>query len=99
MTRKINKIEQVVKLVSSGFKDGEVVVLKKINPHRAKIVATQLGLIGKHLKLIEREIQRVVAQGEIVASGLAVSLAGSIRAGGPSESCQVVDTLSRYDLQ
>ena len=60
-----SKIEQIVKLVSSGFKDGEVVVLQKINPHRAGIVATQIGLIGKHLKLIEREIQKVVAQGEI----------------------------------
>ena len=60
-----SKIEQIVKLVSAGFKDGEVVVLQKINPHRAGIVATQIGLIGKHLKLIEREIQKVVAQGEI----------------------------------
>src|ERR1019366_6101258 len=61
------KIEQIVKLVTSGFKDGEVVALKKINPHRAGIVAIQIGLIGKHLKLIESEIQKVVAQGEIVA--------------------------------
>jgi len=61
------KIEQIVKLVTSGFKDNEVVALKKINPHRAGIVAIQIGLIGKHLKLIEREIQKVVAQGEIVA--------------------------------
>jgi hypothetical protein len=61
------KIEQIVKLVTSGFKDNEVVALKKINPHRAGIVAIQIGLIGKHLKLIEREIQKVVAQGEIIA--------------------------------
>ena len=56
-----------MKLVTSGFKDNEVVALKKINPHRAGIVAIQIGLIGKHLKLIEREIQKVVAQGEIIA--------------------------------
>lgn len=61
------KIEQIVKLVTSGFKDNEVVALKKINPHRAEIVAIQIGLIGKHLRLIEREIQKVVAQGEIIA--------------------------------
>lgn len=60
-----SKIEQIVKLVSSGFKDGEVVALQKIDPHRAGIVATQIGLIGKHLKLIEREIQKVVIQNEI----------------------------------
>lgn len=59
------KIEQIVRLVTSGFKDNEVVALKKINPHRAGIVAIQIGLIGKHLKLIEREIQKVVAQGKI----------------------------------
>ena len=59
------KIEQIVRMVASGFKDNEVVALHKINPHRAGIVAEQIGLIGKHLKLIEREIQKVVAQGEI----------------------------------
>jgi len=59
------KIEQIVRMVASGFKDNEVVALQKINPHRAGIVAEQIGLIGKHLKLIEREIQKVVAQGEI----------------------------------
>jgi ParB family chromosome partitioning protein len=60
------KIEQIVRLVASGFKDNEVVALQKINPHRAGVVAIQIGLIGKHLKLIEREIQKVVAQGEII---------------------------------
>lgn len=62
-----SKIEQCVRLVCSGFKDGEVVVLKKINPHRAGIVAQQIALIAKHLKLIEREIQKVAAQAEISA--------------------------------
>ena len=58
------KIEQIVRLVTSGFKDNEVVALKKINPHRAGIVAAQIALIGKHLRQIEREILKVVAQGE-----------------------------------
>jgi len=61
------KIEQIVRMVASGFKDNEVVALQKINPHRAGIVAEQIGLISKHLKQIEREIQKVVAQGEIIA--------------------------------
>ena len=60
------KIEQIVRMVASGFKDNEVVALQKINPHRAGIVAEQIGLISKHLKQIEREIQKVVAQGEII---------------------------------
>ena len=79
------KIEQIVKLVASGFKDNEVVALKKINPHRAQIVAVQIGLIGKHLKLIEREIQKVVAQGEII-----------IQPGESHEHC-VRQTPNRYD--
>jgi len=62
-----SKIEQIVRLISSGFKDNEVVALKKINPHRASIVVSQIGLISKHLKLIEREIQKVAIQAEIAA--------------------------------
>ena len=61
------KNEQIVRKVASGFKDNEVVAMQKINPHRAGIVAEQIGLISKHLKQIEREIQKVVAQGEIIA--------------------------------
>jgi len=68
-----SKIEQMVRLVNAGFKDNEVVALKKINPHRAGIVAIQIALICKHLKLIEREIQKVVAQGEIVTQPGATS--------------------------
>lgn len=62
-----SKIEQVVRLVTSGFQDNEIVALKKINPHRAKIVAEQLRLIGKHLKMIEREVDRATIQHEIAA--------------------------------
>ncbi|MBI4291301.1 MAG: ParB/RepB/Spo0J family partition protein [Betaproteobacteria bacterium] len=61
------KIEQIVRLIASGFKDNEVVALKKINPHRAGIVAAQIELISKHLKLIEREIQKAAIQSEIAA--------------------------------
>jgi len=61
------KIEQIVRLVASGFKDNEVVALKKINPYRAGIVVNQIGLITRHLKQIEREIQKVAVQTEITA--------------------------------
>jgi ParB family chromosome partitioning protein len=67
LSRFEKKIEQMVKLVNQGFKDNEVVILKKINPHRAGILVQQVGLIAKHLAMIEREIQRVVAQGEIIS--------------------------------
>lgn len=68
LSRFEKKIEQMVKLVNAGFKDNEIVVLRKINPHRASIVVQQVDVIAKHLAMIEREIQRVVAQGELTVS-------------------------------
>ena len=59
------RLEAVVRLIGSGFKDSEVVALKKINPNRAAIVAVELELIRKHITMIEREIQKVAAQGEL----------------------------------
>lgn len=42
--------------------------LKKINPQRASTVVEQLALIRKHLALIEREVQKVAAQGDLLAA-------------------------------
>ena len=60
------KIETVVRLVGYGFKDNEIVALKKIHPGRAALVVSQLGLVRKHLAMIEREIQKVAAQEELI---------------------------------
>ncbi len=65
-----NKMQKIIELVVSGFKDGEIVVLKKINPHRAEIVAGQIALICKHLRMMEREILQAAAQSEIVIESL-----------------------------
>lgn len=60
-------------------------------------IAAGIGLSAR--TTVHKHVNNLVAlgrlrknnRGEIVASGRAVSLAGSIRAGGPSESCQTVE--------
>jgi len=62
------KLDQIVQLVSSGFKDNEIVVLKKIKPARAATIVIELGLVRKHLAMLEREVQMVAAQGELAVA-------------------------------
>ncbi len=67
MERQIEKIEL---MVSSGFKDNEVVILKKINPQKAEEIAQKLGLISKSMlymrDALEQAIQRAQVQGVLV---------------------------------
>ncbi len=65
------KLGQIVQLVGSGFKDNEIVVLKKIRPARAATIVVELGLIRKHLAMLEREVQMIAAQGELCIERLA----------------------------
>jgi ParB family chromosome partitioning protein len=57
------KIDQVVQLVARGFEDGEVAILRKINPARAGVVAEQLAIIEKNLKQLGTELQKAIARG------------------------------------
>jgi len=59
------KIASLVILVGAGFKDGELVVLKKINPHRAAIAVDQLDLISRHVKMMQRELQMASTQSDL----------------------------------
>lgn len=68
LTRFERRITQLVGLANSGFQDGEIVALKKINPGRAALVADQLEQIQKHLAKIEREIRRVAVQEEFATA-------------------------------
>jgi ParB family chromosome partitioning protein len=61
------RLEQVVRLIGAGFNDGEIVVLKKINPHRAAEIITELALVKKHVTMLERELQRAATQAELLA--------------------------------
>jgi len=62
------KLSQIVQLIGSGFKDNEIVVLKKIKPTRAATIVVELGIIRKHLAMLEREVQMVAAQGEFAVA-------------------------------
>jgi hypothetical protein len=57
-----------VRLVGEGFKDNEIVALRKINANRAALVVEQLALIRKHLALVEREMQKAAAQKDMLAA-------------------------------
>lgn len=59
------KIEQVVQLVSAGFTEGEVTILRKINPARASVVAAQLALMEQPLKQLQAELQRAIVRGAV----------------------------------
>lgn len=63
-----HRIEAVIKLLASAFDNNEIIVLKKINPGRATIIATELSLMQKHIGQIERELQKVSAQGELLTA-------------------------------
>jgi ParB family chromosome partitioning protein len=67
LTRFERKIEQVLQLVSEGFTDGEITILRKINPARASVVAAQLALLEQPLKQLQTELQRAIARG--IATG------------------------------
>ena len=57
-----------MRLVGEGFKDNEIVALRKINANRAALVVEQLALIRKHLALVEREMQKAAAQKDMLAA-------------------------------
>jgi len=61
-----NRIEQVAKLVRFGFKDGECVAAKRVDPQRIKKAADQLALIRKHIQQMEHALRCAAAQGEIL---------------------------------
>jgi len=55
--RAVERIEQQVqsvkRLVSRGFKDSEIVIVRKVNPYRATQLADDIALVVKHLHLLE----------------------------------------------
>jgi ParB family chromosome partitioning protein len=61
------RIEQVRKVLAGGFKDGEVVIAKKIAPDRAATIAEEIALIRRHLEQLEKALRSSAAQIELVA--------------------------------
>jgi hypothetical protein len=60
------KIEQIVGMVSSGWKDGESVVATKVSRDRARLMADKLAALRKTLAIMERDLRQSAAQGAIV---------------------------------
>ncbi len=60
------KLEQLTKLIGSGFQDNEIVVLKKINAARAANVVVEVDLMARHLAMLQRELQKSAAQAELL---------------------------------
>jgi len=61
------RIEQVRKVLAGGFKDGEVVIAKKIAPDRAATIAEEIALIRRHLEQLEKALRHSAAQKELMA--------------------------------
>lgn len=65
LTRLESLVESLCKLLGQGFKDGEIVVVKKINPHRAGLMAEQLTLIQGSLAKLEKALRKSAVQLEL----------------------------------
>ena len=56
------KVAQVCQILAGGFKNGEVVILKKINPDRAATLADEIKLIQYHLGQLEKTLRSTAAK-------------------------------------
>jgi ParB family transcriptional regulator, chromosome partitioning protein len=56
------KIDSVSRMVAAGFRDGEVVVARKVSPDRARLMADRLMLIRKHCLHMENQLREAAAQ-------------------------------------
>jgi ParB family transcriptional regulator, chromosome partitioning protein len=56
-------VERLASACSEGIKDSEVVALRKVDPARAGLVLTQLGIIRASLGYMERALQQTAASG------------------------------------
>ena len=65
-TRLEGKIEQIVAMLNSGFKDGECIAAQRVSPDRVKTMADKLSLIRKHVIQMEHDLRRVATQTEIM---------------------------------
>jgi ParB family chromosome partitioning protein len=62
LTAMERKIESIVTMVSTGWKDGECIVANRVNPDRALLMADKLGHIRRAIRDMERELRAATAQ-------------------------------------
>lgn len=58
-------VETLCRLLHGSFKDGEVVIVKKVDPYRAGVLADQIKVIQSDLKRIESVLRMTAMQMEI----------------------------------
>lgn len=62
LNRMESKVQQVVNMVLTGWRDGECVIANRVNPDRAKVMAQKLELIRSSIRTMERELKHTLAQ-------------------------------------
>lgn len=58
-------LDRVTRFVNKGFNDGEIIILRKVNPDSTKKMADQIKMIRKHLQFLEDELRRSSIANEI----------------------------------
>lgn len=71
LTRLEATVDEMGRMVSAGFKNGECVAAKRISPARVLAVADKLGLIRKHVLQMEHELRMAATQSEILLESAA----------------------------
>lgn len=66
ISRMEKKIETVVGMVASGWRDGECIVACRVNPNRALLTADKLAAIRRSLSFMEKELRNIAAQASVV---------------------------------
>ncbi|MFH0351046.1 MAG: ParB/RepB/Spo0J family partition protein [Chromatiales bacterium] len=59
-------VEKLSKMLRHSFKDGEIVIVKKIDPYRSGVMADQIKLIQRHLAMIEKTLRSTAVQLDLV---------------------------------
>jgi ParB family chromosome partitioning protein len=62
------RIQDISRMVSGGWKDGACVIASKVNPDRANEMASRLAAIKTSISHMERELRNVAAQASIAIS-------------------------------
>lgn len=59
------KVENIVSMVSAGFKNGECVAAQRVSPDRVQRIADKLALIRKHILQMEHDLRKAAVQGDM----------------------------------
>jgi hypothetical protein len=66
LSRLEEQVDRVVTMLNAGFKDGECVAAKRVNPSRMAILAEKLVLAKQTVGKMERQLRDALAQSEML---------------------------------